>query len=576
MAASGRLRRFHPPFTSRSTGHASIVVLRKEDRANGAGNMSSFAGWQEVGLAVQREMHFGDRVVTCFVDRPSNYTAMLQDAVRQRGDGEALVADGERLSWTELERRSTALARGLLARGLRHGDRIGLLLGNHLEFVLALLAAARIGAIVVPINIREQMPGIAAALNATSACMVIYNTELSALLPPAEQAPALRLRVARTPCPGSLAFAELLDDGSGPDCLPVAEEDTLLILFTSGTTGKPKGVEFSHLSVVHSAMHSEVCAGLTEVDRSVIAIPLSFTGGVVSAFTPMVRCAGTAILLPEFKAAGFLATAAAERMTHTLMVPAMYELCLRQPDTGLDLSHWRVGVFGAAPMPAATVERLALRFPRLRLQNSYGATEAGGPAVFMSADETALHRDSVGRAFTCVELCIMDEVGRELPAGETGELWIRSPSCAARFWGDPESSHREYIGGWWRSGDIASLDEAGRLRLMDRKKDMLNRGGLKISSTQVEYALHEHPAVLECAVIGRPDAVLGERVYAFVRLADPTVTADALKAFLLLRLADYKVPEFIEIADEPLPRNVNGKLLKRDLREAVLRTLSPA
>lgn len=529
--------------------------------------MNDFAGWHDVGVPVRREMHFGDRVVTCFAQRPDSYTTMLEGAVRLRPHGEALVADGLRLSWTEMQDRSCRLARGLLARGIVHGDRIGLLLGNHLEFIVTLLAAARIGAIVVPINIRESATGVAAALCSSGAVMVVHNTELAHLIPTPLQAPALRLAVARTALAGAVDFAQLIGEASGPDRLPVREEDTLLILYTSGTTGRPKGVEFSHLSVVHSAMHSVICAGLTAADRSVISIPLSFTGGIVSAFTPLLCCGGTVILQPEFKAAHFLATAAAERMTHTLMVPAMYELCLRQPDdAGRDLSSWRIGVFGAAPMPAATVERLTIRFPRLRLQNSYGATEVGGPAVFMSAEETALHPDSVGRAFTCVELCVMNEDGQEMAAGETGELWIRSPSSAARFWGDPDSSRREFIGGWWRSGDIASLDPAGRLRLMDRKKDMLNRGGMKISSVQVEHALHEHPAVIECAVIGRPDPVLGERVQAFVRLSNDTVTAAELTTFLTARLADYKVPEFIEIMDAPLPRNVNGKLLKRDLR----------
>ena len=530
--------------------------------------MDAFAGWGDVGLPVRREFHYGDRVVTCFAERPADFTAMLLEAVRRRPHAEARVVGEERLSWTALERRSAELARGLLARGIGHGDRIGVVLGNCAEFVLVLCAAARIGAIMVPINIREQAPGVAAALAASGAAAVVHETGLAALIPSAEQAPSLRLRVARTACLGSIAFADVLDAGTGPDRLPVDEEDTLLILYTSGTTGKPKGVEFSHLAVVHSTMHSVICAGLTENDRSVIAVPLSFTGGVISSLSPVFRCAGTAVLLPEFKAAAFLSLAARERMTHTLMVPAMYELCLRQQDIP-DLPAWRVGVFGAAPMPAATVERLAARFPRLRLQNSYGATEAGGPAVFMSADETAAHPDSVGRAFTCVELMVMDEAGRELPVGETGELWIRSPSCAPRFWNDPALTAREYIGGWWRSGDIASLDEAGRVRLMDRKKDMINRGGLKISSTQVEGALFEHPAVIECAVVGRPCEVLGERVQAFVHLSDESVTADDLRAFLHTKLADYKVPDFIEIADEPLPRNVNGKILKRDLRAAL-------
>lgn len=532
--------------------------------------MIAAAGWNEVSPPVRRELHFGDRVVTCFVDRPATYHAMLDEAVRRRPDGEALVCGPVRLTWSDLDRRSACLARGMLARGVGHGARVGLLLGNCVEFVLALLAAARIGAIVVPINVREQAPGVASALAGSGAAMVIHETELAPRLPSRAEAPELQHRVSCSDCAGSVAFVEVMEAGAGPDRLDVNEEDTLLILYTSGTTGRPKGVEFSHLSVVHSAMHSVICAGLTPDDRSVLAIPLSFTGGVVSALSPFVRCAGTVVLLPEFKAAHFLAAAAEERMTHTLMVPAMYELCLREPGIGqLDLSAWRVGVFGAAPMPSATIARLAQRLPNLRLQNSYGATEAGGPAVFMRAEETAEHPDSVGRAFTCVELSVMDEEGCEVPSGEAGELWIRSPSCAARFWNDPAASAREYVGGWWRSGDVASLDAEGRLRLVDRKKDMINRGGLKISSTQVENTLHEHSAVIECAVVGRPCEVLGERVQAFVRLQDTAVTPDELRHFLRARLADYKVPEFIEIAEEPLPRNVNGKLLKRELRAAL-------
>ncbi|WP_281411544.1 class I adenylate-forming enzyme family protein [Enterovirga aerilata] len=489
------------------------------------------------------------------------------EAVRRYPDREALVCGSTRMTWRDVEYRSAALARGLLARGLGHGTRIALLLGNCVEFPLALLAAARIGAIVVPINIREQSPGVARAVRSSGASVIVHEAGLADLVPNDTDAPSLKWRVSREPVESSIAFADFVDEGDGPDIVEVNEEDTLLILYTSGTTGTPKGVEFPHLGVVHSAMHSAICAGLTCEDRSVIAIPLSFTGGVISAFSPLVRCAGTAILLPDFKAAAFLATAAEERMTHTLMVPTMYELCLRQPDSErLDLSQWRMGVFGAAPMPLATINRLAERWPTLRLANSYGATEAGGPAVFMRSEETVAHSDSVGRAFTCVSIAVMDESGRELPRGETGEIWIAGPTVASRFWNDPEGTSREYRGGWWRSGDMATMDPDGRIRLVDRKKDMINRGGLKISSTQVEDAIHEHPAVIECAVVGRPDEVLGERAHAFVRSNEPGFTAESLKEFLRPKLADYKLPDVIEVTREPLPRNVNGKILKRELR----------
>jgi acyl-CoA synthetase (AMP-forming)/AMP-acid ligase II len=539
-------------------------------RMIGNAGMAASGGWSDVGLAVRREGHFGDRVVTCFADRPSTYDDMVQEAVRLQPDGEALVCGLERWTWTELDHRAARLARGMLARGVGHGDRVGLLLGNCVEFILALLAAARLGAIVVPINVREQGPGVARALNGSGAAMVIHEAELADRLPAPGAAPGLKHRVARSVCAGSEVFGDLLDAGEGPDRLDVGEEDTFLILYTSGTTGQPKGVEFSHLGVVHSAMHSAICIGLGPEDRGVISIPLSFTGGVISAFSPIVRCAGTAVLLPEFKAARFLEAAAAEQMTFTLMVPAMYELCLREPDLHrFDLSRWRIGVFGAAPMPAATIARLAEVFPGLNLTNSYGATEAGGPAVFMRAEETAAHPDSVGRAFTCVELSVMDEDGRELPADAVGELWIRSPSCGTRFWNDPAGTAREYVGGFWRSGDVASMDAEGRVRLFDRKKDMINRGGLKVSSSQVENALHEHPSVIECAVVGRRCEVLGERVQAVVRLSEGQTGAEDLKTFLKERLADYKVPEFITITSEPLPRNVNGKILKREIRSSL-------
>jgi acyl-CoA synthetase (AMP-forming)/AMP-acid ligase II len=524
--------------------------------------------WSDLGLLMQREAHFGDRVVNCLADRPANYSELIANSVRRNPDGEALVDGETRLTWKELERRAQAFAKGLLERGIRPKDRMAFFLANRSEFVIALLGCARVGVIVVPVNTREQLDGLTFLVQHSGASAILHDADLSDRLPSQVLAPTVRLRISTTPSEGSVTLSDLYSDGDLAGVDEVKEEDIFSINYTSGTTGLPKGVTFSHLGVIHAAMHYSHCIGLTAADRSIVAIPLSFTGGMISALSPVLFAGGTVIILSEFKAANFLQVAARERMTHTLMVPAMYELCLRQHAVeSYDLSQWRYGVFGAAPMPAPTVLRLAERFPNLLLMNSYGATEAGGPATFMRARETAANPDAVGQAFPCVELAVMDEEGRELPAGEVGELWIRSPSCSAGFWNDPDRTAKEYFGGFWKSGDIATLGQDGLVRLVDRKKDMINRGGYKISSTQVEEILYAHPAVIECAVVGCPDDVLGERVQAFIWADGALNDERVVKEFCAGRLPDYKVPELISFTTSPLPRNANGKILKRVLRE---------
>ncbi|NNM74124.1 class I adenylate-forming enzyme family protein [Enterovirga aerilata] len=513
------------------------------------------------------ESHYGDRVAPCLADRPASFFAFFQDAVRRNPDGEALVAGPDRLTWRDLDRLSGLIAAGLAARGVRKGCRVTMLLSNRKEFVLTLLAAVRLGAITVPLNIREQRPAIAYLAERIAPTVIVHEASLAHILPePTGSAPNF-VRVAVGPCEGSFPFEALLEAGPAPAPADVGEEDTLFIVPTSGTTGLPKAPMLSHMSVIHSGIVFADALGLRAGDRSVVAIPMSHTSGIISTFASFVRVAGTIILLPEFKAPSFLATASAERMTHTLMVPAMYDLCLRNPDlASFDLSSWRIGLYGAALMPSSTLVALAQTFPSLSLMNAYGTTEAGGPATLMRPEETASYRESVGRAIAGVELAVMDDTGRELPPGETGELWIKGPAVGHGFWRDAEATAREYTGGWCHTGDIVRMDAEGRVYLVDRKKDMLNRGGFKIASLEVENALHEHSAVIECAIVGRPVEVLGERVHAFVRLAQP-VAEDELKAFCRARLADYKVPESFTFTTDPLPRNAGGKVLKRLLRE---------
>lgn len=506
---------------------------------------------------IRHESHWGERVVRCFTERPKSLYEIFRQVVERNAGGEALVTGDERLTWRELEERAARAAAGLDRRGIRCGDRVALLLGNRSEFVVTLFAAARLGAIVVPLNIREQKPELAYVLEHCGAELVVHENELGARLP------ALRHRIPVADFPILLEDAEI-------EPVSVQEEDTAAILYTSGTTGRPKGAMLSHLGIVHSAMHYERGMSLTAADRSIAAVPLSHVTGLIALIATMARCAGTLVLLRAFKAADFLALAAGERMTHTVLVPAMYNLCLLEPNfERYDLSAWRIGGYGGASMPPATIARFAEKLPRLGLMNLYGATETTSPATMMPAQETTRRSASVGRVVPCGEIVVMDEAGHEVPSGEPGELWIKGPMVVPGYWNDAAATAREFTGGFWHSGDIGSIDGEGFVYVFDRKKDVVNRGGYKIYSAEVESALLEHPNVLEAAVVAVPCPVLGERVHAFVTLRNavsPALTSEALRAFCLERLADYKAPESFSLRSEPLPRNANGKVLKRMLR----------
>ena len=297
---------------------------------------------------------------------------------------------------------------------------------------------------------------------------------------------------------------------------------------------------------------------------------MSHVTGVIALIAAMVRAAAALIVMREFKAAAFLQLAARERMTHSLMVPAMYNLCLLDPafERG-DFSAWRVGGYGGAPMAPATIARFAEKLPNLNLMNAYGATETTSPVTMMPPSETARRSDSVGCALPCADILVMDDAGREVPAGQEGELWLGGPMVVSGYWDDPDATAENIVGGYWHSGDIGSKDAQGYVRVFDRKKDMINRGGYKIYSVEVENALMSFAGVVEAAVVAQPCPVLGERVHAFV-VARPDVQPADLKRHCAELLADYKVPEGITLRAEPLPRNANGKLLKRDLRNEII------
>ncbi|WP_025035796.1 class I adenylate-forming enzyme family protein [Bradyrhizobium sp. DOA9] len=524
--------------------------------------------WSQSQIPPMRlEARFGDRVVPAFSERPASLWAMIAAAREHNADGEALICGNVRLSWRQALEQAARIAAGFRKLGLQRGDRLAILLGNRIEFPLLLFAAAHEGLVTVLLSTRQQKTEIAYVLADCGAKILIHEAALAERLPDAKDVPDVIHRIAVDDDPARSCLSSLAENAPASAPVEVSEEDTAMILYTSGTTGKPKGAMLAHCNIVHSSMVFASCLQLTGADRSIAAVPLGHVTGVVANITTMIRCGGTLIIMPEFKAADYLKLAARERVTYTVMVPAMYNLCLLQPDFDVyDLSSWRIGGFGGAPMPVATIEKLKAKIPGLKLMNCYGATETTSPSTIMPGELTESHIDSVGLPCPGARIVAIDSDGRELPPGEIGELWIQSASVIKGYWNNPKATAESFTGGFWHSGDLGSVDADGFVRVFDRQKDMINRGGLKIYSAEVESVLAGHPAVVESAIIAKACPVLGERVHAVVVTRQPVADAD-LRAWCAERLSDYKVPETMAITADPLPRNANGKVLKRQLRE---------
>ncbi len=509
------------------------------------------------------ELHRG-RLVTCYADRPATVQAMLEASFSGNA-GRPAVIDGEmRPTYAELAQRSAAIAAGLAATGVRAGDRVAVMLDNGLDAVLSVAAIARLGAILVPLGTRLRAPEIAYILGDSEPAAVIHGAPFGLELAGAGAAQDFCLDT-------SSPAWRTLGEGTAPPPPAAAEEDDIFaILYTSGTTGQPKGAMLTHLNVVHSCLHWQEVHRVGPDDRTLLCVPWSHVTGLCGVLLPFLHAGGTIVMMAEFKRRRFLERAQAERITHALLVPAMYNLCLLEPDLAtFDLSSWRIGAFGGAPMPGPTVARFAQAFPRLQLRDCYGATETASPITITPLGQGADRAGSVGRVVPCGELVIMGDDGREVALGEQGELWIAGPMVVPGYWRRPEASAEAFVGGYWKSGDIGSIGAEGYVRIADRKKDMINRAGFKVYPAEVESTLAGLDGVIEAAVVGWPDEVLGETVTAFLCVTDGGPTAEHMRLWCAGRMADYKVPQQFIIGSTPLPRNANGKIQKAELRAAL-------
>jgi acyl-CoA synthetase (AMP-forming)/AMP-acid ligase II len=467
---------------------------------------------------------------------PQNLLTMLRDAVDRAPDREALVElGGERLTYRQLWDRAARVAGGLRAAGVQPGDRVANRLGNGTDWVLAFWGTLLAGGVVVPVNTRFAEPEVRYVLEDSGAAYVV---EPGAPLP----------------------------DGDPVEVTDQGHTDLAGIFYTSGTTGFPKGAMTTHENFLSNVETCLRTLGLPREPRTtLISVPLFHVTGCNSQLLVVTAVAGTSVIMPAFEVTAFLRAIEEEHVDVLTTVPAIYWLALQQPQfADVDTSSVVSLSYGGAPIAPDLVHRIQAAFPTARVGNGFGLTETSSVSTYLPHEDAAEHADSVGYPAPVVDVRI-DEPD---PDTGVGELLIRGPNVVAGYWNKPEQTAETFVGGWLRSGDLARIDDDGRVYVVDRKKDMINRGGENVYCVEVENALAAHPAVGEVAVLGVPDSMMGEKVGAVVvPLPGQELDPQELVVFAKERLADFKVPQYVAVRSEPLPRNPGGKVLKPPLRE---------
>jgi len=517
----------------------------------------------------------GEYSVRAYQNRSSSVSELFREAVAAAPQREALVLPEveERYTYAELDNRVRSVAGGLAAVGVGRGDCVSFMLPNRAPFVETFLACQHLGAVAVPINTRVAAPELGYLLADTDpVCAVIDERYADLLADDAVSPPKDTFVVGGAG--GYESYGHLLDSGDDVNADDVDDEHApASVLYTSGTTGDPKGCVASHFNLVNGAINWRVAFDTGEALRVLATVPLFHVAGLTANLLHAIGNTGTTVVLDEFDAETFLRTVAGEDVQYLLAVPSQYVLVRETADPeAYDLSNWEIAAYGGAPMDERTIGRLREAFPGVKLCDAYGTTETVGGLVTMCPDEyTDDHSESIGLPTHPVELTVVGEDGEPVGQGEVGELAVRGPIIVDRYLGKPEETAEAFRDGWHYTGDLAAIDADGFVELKGRSDDKVVRGGKNIYTLEIEEALLEHDDVIEASATGYPDDVLGERVYAAV-VPKPgrRVTEEQLRAVCERNLADYKVPELFGIRDE-FPLNAGGKVLKHELLPEPLR-----
>ncbi|TNC08616.1 acyl--CoA ligase [Methylobacterium terricola] len=527
----------------------------------------------------------------------ANAPLTLRDIVvagRAHGNKTFLVYEDDRASFEAFSRATLALAENLIRGGVRPGDRVAIAMRNLPEWPVAFFAAILAGAIATPLNAWWTGPELDHGFTDSGASVAIVDEERWARI--AERRggyPALaRVLIARAPAaPGTESLTDLigpvaawgdLPEGTLPE-VAIGPEDVATLFYTSGTTGRSKGAIGTHRAGASNVMAHPFSAARAFLRRgepvpvpypgapqkvALLSIPLFHVTGCFATLVTNLYRGGCLVMMRRWDLARALALIERERCTSAGGVPTIAFQLLDGMAAGThDLSSLETISYGGAPAPAELVRRLRAVFPKAQPATGWGMTETTATFTHHQAEDYVHRPDSCGPPLPVGEAKAVDPEGNALPAGEVGELWVKGPVVVAGYWNRPDADAEVFREGWLRTGDLARIDDEGFITIVDRAKDMLIRGGENIYCAEVESVLHEHPAVVDAAVVGLPHPTLGEEPGAVVAIARGAETSEeALRAFVADRLAAFKVPVRILLHEEILPRNPNGKILKSALK----------
>jgi len=500
---------------------------------------------------------------------------MIERAARLNPEGECLVFQGEVRSWSQVQQRISAIAAGLLGMSLSEGDRVAILSLNCANYYEALFAVPWAGCSVVPLNSRWALPENEYALGDSGAKVVFFDDAFT------EQVEALKASVASLEhavyfgngqCPSWATDVSQLIDANAPIAASSRGGDEMAgIFYTGGTTGFPKGVMQSHRAIWASAVSALPAFGMDRTTRYLHAAPMFHMADLAGSMAATL-CCSTHVIQQSFDPEKLLELTEANKITHMLIVPAMVKMVLGHSNAAsTDVSALQTIMYGASPMPAATLEQCMTLWPNVKLAQAYGQTELAPIATILSAEDHVLGSEllkSAGQPTAISDIRCVREDGSDCEQGEPGEILVRGPHAMMGYWNKPDQTEKALRDGWVYTGDAGYFNESGHLFIVDRVKDMVITGGENVFTTEVENVVMTHEAVQDVAVIGIPSEEWGEAVHAIVILKpDMKATEADIKNHCRERIAGYKLPKSVSFQTEPLPLSGAGKVLKTELRK---------